>query len=179
MSTIVFVIFALLGVPLFAIFGGLALYSYHDLGLPPIAIISEYYKLASQPVLLTIPLFTLSGYLLAESKAPDRMVNVARSWIGWMPGGLAITTIVACAFFTAFTGASGVTIIALGGLLYPILMKEGYGDKFSMGLVTSCGSLGLLFPPSLPLILYALISSGNPAVMVTVDQLFIAGIVPG
>lgn len=173
MSTVIFVIFALLGVPLFAIFGGIALFSYQQVDLNPIAIISEYYKLASQPVLLTIPLFTFAGYLLAESGAPTRLVKVARALLGWMPGGLAIVTIFSCAFFTAFTGASGVTIIALGGLLYPILMKEDYGDKFSMGLVTSCGSLGLLFPPSLPLILYGLIGG------VSIDKLFIAGIIPG
>ncbi|MCP5463504.1 MAG: TRAP transporter large permease subunit [Deltaproteobacteria bacterium] len=173
MAGIVFIIFALLGVPLFAIFGGVALYNYYQAGLHPIAIISEYYKLASQPVLLTIPLFTFAGYLLAESKAPTRLVKVAHAALGWMPGGLAIVTVLSCAFFTAFTGASGVTIIALGGLLYPILVKDGYSDKFSMGLVTSCGSLGLLFPPSLPLILYGLIGK------VSIDKLFIAGILPG
>ncbi len=173
MSSVLFVIFALLGVPLFAIFGAVALYSYHQTGLNPIAIVSEYYKLASQPVLLTIPLFTFAGYLLAESNAPNRLVNVAKACVGWMPGGLALVTIISCAFFTAFTGASGVTIIALGGLLYPILKKEKYGDKFSMGLVTCCGSLGLLFPPSLPLILYGLIGK------VSIDKLFIAGVIPG
>jgi len=173
MVALIFIVFALLGVPLFAIFGGVALYNYGQADLNTIAIISEYYKLASQPVLLTIPLFTFAGYMLAESKAPNRLVNVAHSCLGWMPGGLAIVTIFSCAFFTAFTGASGVTIIALGGLLYPILMKEKYGDKFSMGLVTCCGSLGLLFPPSLPLILYGLIGK------VSIDQLFIAGLIPG
>lgn len=173
MAVFFFIIFALLGVPLFAIFGGVALYSYAQNGLNPMAIISEYYRLASQPVLLTIPLFTLAGYMLAESRAPTRLVNVARASLGWLPGGLAIVTIFSCAFFTAFTGASGVTIIALGGLLYPILRKENYSDSFSMGLVTSCGSLGLLFPPSLPLILYGLIGK------VSIDQLFIAGIIPG
>jgi C4-dicarboxylate transporter, DctM subunit len=173
MVAIIFIIFALIGVPLFAIFGGVALYSYYQTDLNNIAIISEYYKLASQPVLLTIPLFTFAGYLLAESNAPNRLVNVARACVGWMPGGLALVAIISCAFFTAFTGASGVTIIALGGLLYPILRKENYGDKFSMGLVTCCGSLGLLFPPSLPLILYGLIGQ------VSIDKLFIAGIIPG
>lgn len=173
MAPAIFILFALLGVPLFAIFAGVALYTYNQVGLSPIAIISEYYKLASQPILITIPLFTFAGYLLAESRAPTRLVNVARALVGWLPGGLAIVTIFSCAFFTAFTGASGVTIIALGGLLYPVLMKDKYGDKFSMGLVTSCGSLGLLFPPSLPLILYGLIGKVN------IDHLFIAGIVPG
>lgn len=172
MAQLLFFIFALLGVPLFAIFGGLSLYLYKHEGISAIAMISEYYKLASQPVLLTIPLFTFAGYLLAESNAPTRLVNVAKALFGWMPGALAIVTIVSCAFFTAFTGASGVTIIALGGLLYPVLMQEKYGDKFSMGLVTSCGSIGLLFAPSLPLILYGLIGK------VSIDKLFIAGAVP-
>ena len=173
MSSVVLTIFALIGVPLFAIFGAASLYLYAQHDMPPLAMLAEYYRLASQPVLLTIPLFTFAGYLLAESNAPTRIVNVAKSLLGWMPGGLAIVTIVSCAFFTAFTGASGVTIIALGGLLYPILIQEKYSDKFSMGLVTSCGSLGLLFAPSLPLILYGLIGK------VSIDQLFIAGLIPG
>lgn len=173
MALPIFILFALLGAPLFSFFGGLALYYYYQTGLNPIAILSEYYKLASQPVLMTIPLFTFAGYLLAESKAPTRIVNIAKSFLGWMPGGLAIVTIFSCAFFTAFTGASGVTIIALGGLMYPILMKDNYSDKFSMGLVTCCGSLGLLFPPSLPIILYGLIGGAN------IDRLFVAGILPG
>lgn len=173
MPTLVFSIFALLGVPLFAIFAGISLYMYTVDGLSPVAMISEYYKLAAQPVLMTIPLFTFAGYLLAESKAPQRLVNVARALVGWLPGGLAIVCIVSCAFFTAFTGASGVTIIAMGGLLYPVLRNEGYSDQYAMGLVTCCGSLGLLFPPSLPLILYGLIGA------VSIDKLFIAGLVPG
>lgn len=129
--------------------------------------------MASAPTLITIPLFTFAGYMMAESGTPRRLVNVAQAFVGWMPGGLAIVTLLSCAFFTAFTGASGVTIIALGGMLYPVLIKEKYDDKFSMGLVTSCGSLGLLFPPSLPLILYGLIAT------VSIDKLFLAGIVPG
>jgi tripartite ATP-independent transporter DctM subunit len=163
---------ALLGLPLFAVFGGLSLFQYLSHGLSPVAMISEYYKLAAQPVLLTIPLFTFAGYLLAESGAPHRLVKVSKAFVGWMPGGLAVVTILSCAFFTAFTGASGVTIIALGGLLYPILMEDGYGDNFSMGLVTCCGSVGLLFAPSLPLILYGLIGG------VSIDKLFVAGILP-
>lgn len=173
MVYLVVILLALLGVPLFAIFGGLAIYSYNQSGMPFVSMIAEYYRLVSTPTLITIPLFTLAGYMLAESQAPKRLVDVAKAIVGWLPGGLAVVTIFSCAFFTAFTGASGVTIIALGGLLYPILVKENYGDKFSMGLVTSCGSLGLLFPPSLPLILYGLIGKVN------IDQLFIAGILPG
>jgi TRAP transporter, DctM subunit len=164
---------ALFGAPLFVIFGAISLISFHSAGIDSSATIIEMYRLASAPTLVAIPLFTFAGYLMAESKTPERLVALAKPLFGWMPGGLAIMTIVACAFFTAFTGASGVTIIALGGLLYPILVKEKYKDNFSMGLVTTCGSVGLMFPPSLPLILYGLISGAS------VDQLFLAGLFPG
>ena len=129
------------------------------------------YKL--NPTLVAIPLFTFAGYALAESKAPTRMVNLARAFFGSFPGGLAVVSLVTCALFTAFTGASGVTIVALGGLLYPMLLNERYPEKFSLGLITTSGSLGLLFPPSLPIILYALITQDS------IDKLFAAGIIPG
>src|SRR3990167_4657221 len=148
MTTLAFSIFALLGAPLFLLFGAIALYSFSQVNIDTSAIMIEFYRMASAPTLIAIPLFTFAGYMMAESGTPKRLVNVAQAFVGWLPGGLAVVTIFACAFFTAFTGASGVTIIALGGLLYPILVKEKYDDKFSMGLVTSCGSLGLLFPPS-------------------------------
>ncbi len=164
---------AICGAPLFIIIGGLALVLFAAAGIDPQAVIIEMYRLASAPMLIAIPLFTFAGYLLAESKSPERMVELYRALFGWMPGGLAIVSFVACAFFTAFTGASGVTIIALGGLLYPILIKERYSQKFSLGLLTTGGSLGLLFPPSLPLILFAIIAQVN------VDALFLAGIIPG
>ena len=132
------------------------------------------------PILLAIPLFTFAGYLLSESKAPQRLVAVTQSLIGWMPGGLAIVALFACALFTAFTGASGVTIIALGALLYPALMQAGYRENFNLGLITSSGSLGVLFAPSLPLILYGIVSQqlgvGEPF---SIDDLFLAGILPG
>lgn len=163
----------LLGAPLFIIFGAISLLAFHTAGIDSSATIIEMYRLASAPTLVAIPLFTFAGYLMAESKTPERLIAIAKPLFGWMPGGLAIMAIVACAFFTAFTGASGVTIIALGGLLYPILLKEKYPDGFSMGLVTTCGSVGLMFPPSLPLILFGLISGTN------IDKLFIAGIAPG
>lgn len=172
-TTLAFALFALLGAPLFLIFGAIALYSFGQAEIDSSAIMIEFYRMASAPTLISIPLFTFAGYLMAESGTPKRLVNVAQAFVGWLPGGLAVVTVFACAFFTAFTGASGVTIIALGGLLYPILIKEKYPDKFSMGLVTSCGSLGLLFPPSLPLILYGLVAT------VSIDKLFIAGILPG
>ncbi len=142
-------------------------------GVDTSAVAVEIYRIASAPTLLTIPLFTFAGYMMAESKSPLRLLKLAEEAIGWMPGGVAIVSIIICAFFTAFTGASGVTIIALGGLLFPILKNEGYTEKFSLGLITTCGSLGLLFPPSLPIILYGLVAK------VDIDKLFKAGIIPG
>ncbi len=164
---------AICGAPLFVIIGGLALVLFAAVGIDPQAVIIEMYRLASAPTLIAIPLFTFAGYLLAESKSPERLVGLYRALFGWMPGGLAIVAFITCAFFTAFNGASGVTIIALGGLLYPLLTKENYRERFSIGLVTTGGSLGLLFPPSLPLILFALVAQVN------VDSLFLAGILPG
>lgn len=167
------ILLALLGAPLFAVLAAIALAAFSGAGIEPVAVIIELYRITSQPTLLAIPLFTLSGYLLAESGAPKRIVRVSHAFFGWMPGGLAIVALLTCSFFTAFTGASGVTIVALGGLLFPVLLKEQYPERFSLGLLTSSGSLGLLFPPSLPIILYAMIAS------VSVDQLFAAGVLPG
>ncbi|MBI4125922.1 MAG: TRAP transporter large permease subunit [Deltaproteobacteria bacterium] len=161
------------GAPLFVVMGGLALIFFQSISIDPSAVIIEMYRLASAPMLVAIPLFTFAGYMLAESKSPERLVNLNRALFSWMPGGTAIVAFIACAFFTAFTGASGVTIIALGGLLYPMLLKEQYSEKFTLGLLTTSGSLGLLFPPSLPLILYALVAQVN------VDQLFLAALLPG
>lgn len=166
-------LFAICGAPLFIIISGLALALFAAVGIDPQAVIIEMYRLASAPTLIAIPLFTFAGYLLAESKSPARLVNLYKALFGWMPGGLAIVAFITCAFFTSFNGASGVTIIALGGLLFPLLTNERYSDRFSIGLVTTGGSLGLLFPPSLPLILFALVSRVN------VDALFLAGMLPG
>ncbi|OGQ17911.1 MAG: C4-dicarboxylate ABC transporter [Deltaproteobacteria bacterium RIFCSPHIGHO2_02_FULL_40_11] len=168
-----FVILALLGTPLFAVIGALGFYLFYLVDIDISAVIIEMYRIASAPTLLAIPLFTFAGYVMAESNTPKRLVRVANAFVGWLPGGLAIVTLFTCAFFTAFTGASGVTIIAMGGLLFPILVSEKYSQNFSLGLVTTCGSLGLLFPPSLPLILYGLVAG------VSIDQLFMAGIIPG
>jgi len=167
------ILIATLGAPLFSIFGAAALFGFHSSGVNPEAVIIQMTQLVSAPALVAIPLFTFAGYMMAESKTPERLVAVSQALFGWLPGGLALVTLLACAFFTAFTGASGVTIIALGGLLYPILKKRGYPEGFSLGIVTCCGSLGLLFPPSLPIILYGVIAQ------VDVDKLFIAGILPG
>lgn len=164
---------ALLGVPVFALMGGLALWLFHAAGTDVSAVIIELYRLAAMPSLIAVPLFTFAGYMLAESKAPQRLVALAEALLGWMPGGVAVGGLAACALFTAFTGASGVTIIALGGLIFPLLRKQGYPEGFSLGLVTTTGSLGLLFPPSLAIILYALVGK------VSLDRLFAASAVPG
>lgn len=165
--------FALFGAPIFAVMSAFALAAFYFSGVEISAVAVEIYRLSSAPTILTIPLFTFAGYVLAESKAPVRLLKLSNALLGWMPGGTAIVCLFVCAFFTAFTGASGVTIIALGGLLYPILIEEGYSEKFSLGLITTCGSLGLLFPPSLPIILYGIIAK------VDIDDLFMAGLIPG
>ena len=167
------ILMALLGAPLFSIFGAASLFGFHSVDINTSAVIIQMTQLVSAPAMVAIPLFTFAGYMMAESKTPERLVGVSQALFGWMPGGLAIVTLIACSFFTAFTGASGVTIIALGGLLYPILKKRGFKEDFSLGLVTCSGSLGLLFPPSLPIILYGIIAQ------VDVDKLFVAGILPG
>jgi tripartite ATP-independent transporter DctM subunit len=166
---------ALLGVPLFAVVSALALVVYGQEDMEPAFLAIEMVGVFREPALAAIPQFTFAGYLMAESKTPERLVRLARASVGWMPGGIAIVSVVACAFFTAFTGASGITIIALGGLLFPILTEEGFPERFNLGLLTSGGSLGLLFPPSLPVILYAIVAGAE----VEVDALFAAALVPG
>lgn len=164
---------AFLGVPLYAIIGLAALIAFHSAELDPAAIFIELYRVTGNPTLVAIPLFTFAGFILANGKTPDRLTRLSQAFLGGLTGGVPLVVLTACAFFTAFTGASGVTIIALGGLLYPLMIKEMYSKKFSLGLMTSSGSLGLLFPPSIPLILYGLVAQVN------VDHLFLAGIVPG
>ncbi len=166
-------VLAFLGAPIFALMGGLALWLFHTAGIASTAVIIELYRLATLPSLIAIPLFTFAGYILAESGAPKRLIAMAEALFGWLPGGVAMSALLATALFTAFTGASGVTIIALGGLIYPLLRRQGYPEDFSLGLVTTTGSLGLLFPPSLPIILYALVSK------VSIDRLFAAAAIPG
>jgi len=164
---------ALMGAPLFIVMSAFSILAFMSSDISLSAISIEMYRLSSAPTILTIPLFTLAGHMMAKSKSPERILNFAQSLIGHLPGGVPIMALMVCAFFTAFTGASGVTIIALGGLLYPILKKSGGSDAFSLGLVTTSGSLGLLFPPSLPIILYGLVSR------VDIDHLFLGGILPG
>ncbi|MBI5743270.1 MAG: TRAP transporter large permease subunit [Elusimicrobia bacterium] len=164
---------AFLGSPVFTLIGGGAIFLFSGSGIDSSAVIVEMLRLASLPALIAIPLFTFSGYILAESKAPQRMLALAEALFGTMPGGLAIVALFTTALFTAFTGASGVTIIALGGLLYPMLERQGYPEKFTLGLLTTTGSLGLLFPPSLPIILYGIVAK------IDIDRLFKAGLLPG
>ena len=169
----ILLLLALLGAPLFAVIAASAMFGFGKEGIDLQAIAIEFYGIAEMPILLAIPLFTFAGYLLSESGAPRRLVRLTGALLGWMPAGLAIVSLAACAFFTAFTGASGVTIIALGALLFPALNQAGYPEKFNLGLVTSAGSLGLLFAPSLPLILYGIVAE------IPVEDLFLAGILPG
>jgi C4-dicarboxylate transporter DctM subunit len=170
------VLLAILGAPLFAVFGAASMSLFASLENTSVTgaahdVFSE--KFADSPLMVTIPLFIFSGYLMAESGTPRRLVELSRAWLGWMPGGLAVVCICASAFFTTFTGGSGITIVAIGALLYPALQEDKYPEKFSLGLVTGSGSLGLLFPPSLPLILYGVVGG------VLIEKLFLAGIIPG
>jgi C4-dicarboxylate transporter DctM subunit len=163
----------LLGAPLFSVIGASALAGFAGAGTDLSLVAIRFYGLAETPVLLAIPLFTFAGFVLSEGGAPRRLVRLSDAALGWLPGGLAIVSLAACALFTAFTGASGVTIIALGAVLYPALTAAGYRERFSLGLITTSGSLGLLFAPSLPLILYGIVAE------VPIDDLFRAGIIPG
>ena len=177
MTTLLIVIFflalLLIGVPIFVVIAGLTLYLLFSSQLDISAIIIEMHRMATTPVLVAIPLFTFAGYLLSASGAPQRLIRLSNAILGWMPGGLSVIALVTCAVFTALTGATGLTIIALGGILLPAMMRGRYSEVFSLGLLTTSGTLGLLFPPSLPLIIYAIVAK------VRIDQLFIAGLLPG
>jgi C4-dicarboxylate transporter DctM subunit len=173
LTGLLLLVLALAGAPLFAIIAASALLGFARGGVDPMVVVGEFFRIADMPVLLAIPLFTFAGYLLSESGAPKRLVRLSNALLSWLPGGLALVTLVTCALFTAFTGASGVTIVAIGALLYPALQQAGYEERFTLGLLTTGGSLGLLFPPSLPLILYGVVAGTN------VDRLFLAGVLPG
>ncbi|MBP7793052.1 MAG: TRAP transporter large permease subunit [Candidatus Goldbacteria bacterium] len=164
---------AFLGAPLFIVIGGLAIIFFLIYGIDISAVIIETAKIGTSPVLITIPLFTFAGYMMAEAGTPRRVINLINSMIGWLRGGTAIVAVIACTFFTAFTGATGVTIIALGGLLFPMLINAKYNEKLSLGIITSSGTMGVLFPPSIAIILYGLTAN------VSISKLFIAGILPG
>lgn len=174
--SIAIVILALIGLPLFALFGGAALALFLSLpegawASPAIDVFSANF--AESPSLMTIPLFTFAGFMLAEAKTPIRLINLSRAWLGWMPGGLAIVCLMASTFFATFTGGSGVTIVAVGGLLYPTLIREKYPDDFSIGLITTAGAMGGLFPPSVLLIFYGIVAGLN------IDKVLLSGILAG
>ncbi len=173
LALIVLLVLLVLGVPVFIIIAALALFLFFHAQIDLSAIIIEMHRLATTPVLVAIPLFTFAGYLLSESGAPRRLIRVSDALCGWLPGGLSIIALITCAVFTALTGATGLTIIALGGILLPAMLRSRYPEPFSLGLLTTSGTLGLLFPPSLPLIIYAIVAK------VRIDHLFIAGILPG
>jgi C4-dicarboxylate transporter DctM subunit len=170
---IAIIILMFFGAPLFAVICGLTLFLLFSGQIDSSALIIDMYRMATTPVLVAIPLFTFAGYLLSESGAPKRLIRLSDAILGWLPGGLSIIALVTCAIFTALTGATGLTIIALGGILFPALLQGRYPEKFSLGLLTTSGTLGLLFPPSLPLIIYAIVAK------VRIDDLFLAGILPG
>ncbi len=173
LTGLVLLLLALLGAPLFAIIAASAMAGFYRSGIDLSIMGIEFFGLAETPILVAIPLFTFAGFVLSESQSPQRLVRLSQALLGWLPGGLAIVCLATCALFTAFTGASGVTIIALGALFYPALTDSGYNERFSLGLITTSGSLGLLFAPSLPLILYGVVAAAS------IDDLFLAGIFPG
>ena len=177
MTTLLIILFflalLLTGVPIFAVIAGLTLYLLFSSQIDISALIIEMHRMATTPVLVAIPLFTFAGYVLSASGAPQRLIRLSNAFLGWLPGGLSVIALVTCAVFTTLTGATGLTIIALGGILLPAMMRGRYSEKFSLGLLTTSGTLGLLFPPSLPLIIYAIVAK------VRIDHLFIAGLLPG
>lgn len=177
MSTLVvcaiLLVLMLLGAPIFVVISGLALYLLASAQIDLSAMIIEMHRMATTPILVAIPLFTFGGYILSESGAPKRLIRLSDAFLGWLPGGLSIIALMTCAAFTALTGATGLTIIALGGILLPAMLRGRYQEGFSLGLLTTSGTLGLLFPPSLPLIVYAIVAK------VRIDHLFLGGILPG
>jgi len=167
------VLIALIGAPLFTVLAAGGMLASAASEISPDILIIEMNRLAASPNMISLPLFTLAGVIMANGGAAERLVNFFKAAFGWLPGGLGIVALGACAFFTAFSGASGVTILALGGLLYPMLREEGYRYRFTSGLLTTSGSLGLLFPPSLAIIIFAIIAGVN------IEDMFLAGIIPG
>jgi len=173
LGIIAIVVCLFLGTPIFCVFGAAALLGWYTEGTSISVVGTDIFRLSGNFVLVTIPMFTYAGYLLGESGAPQRLVKLSRAFFGLIPGGLAVVSIVACSLFTALTGASGITIAALGSLLLPALLHDKYSESFSLGLVTTGGSLGLLFAPSVPLIIYGVITE------TPVSDMFIAGVIPG
>ena len=177
---IALVVAVVLGAPIFVMLGGAALMMFWGEDIPIASISLTHYSMVTNPTLATVPLFTLAGYFLAEGGASKRLIRVFQAFLGQLRGGPAIVTVLGCAFFTSFTGASGVTILALGGLLLPVLLGAAYSERASLGLLTGSGGLGLLFPPSLPLILFAIVASTNTKeANISIEKMFLGGLGPG
>lgn len=170
---------AVMGAPIFVLLGGAAMILFWGDDLPIASVSISHHKLVTDAALPSIPLFTLAGYFLAEGGASQRLLGLFRAMAGHIRGGPAIVTCLVCAFFTTFTGASGVTILALGGILLPVLNAAGYSPRNALGLITSAGSLGLLFPPCLPLILYTIIANNSAKAGLSIKSMFLGGIIPG
>ncbi len=170
---ILLILTAVFGMRIFIVLGGTAYLLFARAGLPLEVVPNEAYSLLISHSIPAIPLFTIAGFLLSESRAGERIVGLFKSLFSWFPGGLAVVSVLACAFFTTFTGASGVTILALGGFLLMVLRKGHYKKKFSTGLLTASGSIGLLFPPSLPIIIYGVTAQ------ISIKDMFIGGLLPG
>ncbi|MCG6868626.1 MAG: TRAP transporter large permease subunit [Gammaproteobacteria bacterium] len=169
----VLILLAVLGLPLFVVLGAGALIASRAGGMDPAILIIELNRISSSPNLIAIPLFTFAGVVLSQGGSPHRLIRFFNAALGWLPGGLGSVALTVCAFFTAFSGASGVTILALGGMLYPMLREAGYGELFTCGLLTSSGSLGILFAPSLAILVYGIVAGVN------IDELFLSAWVPG
>ena len=180
MIAIVLLLLAIIGVPLFAVIAIGAFAGFSNLELSLMLVPMEFQRIGDLPILVALPMFTFAGVLLAESRTPQRLVDFTQSALGWLPGGLAILALVMFSLMTAFTGASGITVIALGSLMLPALIQAGYQRQFALGLVTTGSSLGVLFAPSLPLILYAVVAQQvAPGQGIGVNDLFLAGLLPG
>ena len=175
----VIVLLAMFGMPLFAVVLAVAMLGFALAGIDLSVIVADMYRIVDLPLVVSLPLFTFAGYVMSEAKTSTRLMNLTTALVGWMPAGLAIVGFAASAVFTALTGASGVTIVALGALLLPMLINAGYSERFSTGLVTSSGSLGLLIVPSVPLILYGIVAQQmDVGPSFTIQQLFLAGVFP-
>ncbi|MEW6076349.1 MAG: TRAP transporter large permease subunit [Thermodesulfobacteriota bacterium] len=170
---------AISGEPLFIIIGGMAFANfYFVIDIAPATLFTDFYRLTTMPIFVAIPLFIFSGYLLADTRLPEKMLRLTNALVGWLPGGLCFVALIACSIFTAFTGASAITIVGIGTLLYPVFQKDGYPENFTLGLITTGGSLGTLLMPCLPLILYGVIAGQQKGVSLNVEDMFIAGLLP-
>ena len=167
-----FILMLFLGAPLYTVLAGVAMYCFYCTEMPLMVVVNEMYRLTDQEIFITLPLFTFAGVTMSKTQMPRRLLNWTRAILGWVPGGLAIVAVLVCSLITAFTGATAVTIVAVGILLFPAIKEEGYSDPFNLGLLTTSGSLGLLLPPAVPLILFAIVAKINPT------QLFLAGALP-